>query len=387
MINRTIVGNCTQFFDDFVESSKYISEEQLLTRLFLYGYDEENVEDTLDEIRGRRLLFNRELRHLDKAASTFIDSFGTNYNSCFRDAADFFFYVRKLLKKQLRVFENLRLPDRCSYHYCFGRSNSQKTDFDQPFLPFVEEEISKPKLRDLANEIIGFSNDIFECIGLCRKMINEEIKIRQDFPRLRWVYERTIDEICKNGQHLFSNFFVCPDSIDKISDPMTREMLETETDKWNEILAKYYHERTPAQLLIHHLIYTSFKAKYGFIPTKKEGNMWKDNIDKIKKVRILLSCLDELEPKGQKDNATGKFKLSGKWVAKVMHWAINGYGIEMKDFVDYLNEEYKGSYQKIEYATIVAAYSGMKKDEKEACIIEIENFLSRKSQADKQKIA
>ena len=198
MINRTIVGNCTQFFDDFVESSKYISEEQLLTRLFLYGYDEENVEDTLDEIRGRRLLFNRELRHLDKAASTFIDSFGTNYNSCFRDAADFFFYVRKLLKKQLRVFENLRLPDRCSYHYCFGRSNSQKTDFDQPFLPFVEEEISKPKLRDLANEIIGFSNDIFECIGLCRKMINEEIKIRQDFPRLRWVYERTIDVILQN---------------------------------------------------------------------------------------------------------------------------------------------------------------------------------------------
>lgn len=387
MIKRTIVGNCVRFFDDFVESSKYISEEQLLTRLFLYGYDEENVDDTLDEIRGRRVLLNRELRHLEKAASTFIDSYGTNYNSCFRDAADFFFYVRRLLKNQLRVFESLRFPDRRSYHYCFGRSNSQKTDFAQPFLPFVEEEISKPKLRELANEIIGFSNDIFECIGLCRKMMNEEMKIRQDFPRLRRVYEKTIAEICENGKHLFSNLIICPDSIDKIDDPMTREMLQSETDKWNEILAKYYHQMTPAQLLIHHFLLKAFQAKFGAVPTERERSIWGDDVDRVKKVRTMIACFDELQPMGNKDKETGNYKLKGIWVAKLMHWALRGTDANKNDFIDYFNETYKGIYQKIEYATVVAAYSGMKKEEKDACVIEFENFLSRKAQAEKQKIA
>ena len=101
----------------------------------------------------------------------------------------------------------------------------------------------------------------------------------------------------------------------------------------------------------------------------------------------MISCFDELKPKGQKDKATEKFKLNGKWLAKLMHWAINGYGIEMKDFVDFFNGEYKGIYQKIEYATVVAAYSGMKKEEKDTCVIEFENFLNRKAQEERQKIA
>ena len=385
MLDRTIVSNCAQFLDEIVCTAKYIGEEQLLTRLFLYGYDEENVDDALDEIHSRRVLLNRELRHLNKVASTFIESYGTNYNSCFRDSADFFFYIRRLLRKQLRVFENLRHPDRRSYLYCFGRSNSLKTDFDQPFLPFVDEEISKPKLRELANEIIGFSNDIFECISLCRKMMNEEMKIRQDFPRLRWVYEKTIAEICKNGQHLLSNFIVCPDSIDKIDDPMTREMLQTETDKWNEILAKYYHDRTPAQLLIHHMLLTAFQAKFGLEPTEQEKNVWGNDVNRVKKVQTMISCFDELNPKGHKDKDTGKYKLKGSWVAKLMHWAIRGTNADKKLFMDYFNETYNGVYQKIEYATVMAA--NLSQREKDECVIEFENFLNRKAQEEKQKIA
>lgn len=384
MIRRTIVGNCTQFFDDFVESSKYISKEQLLTRLFLYGYDEENVDDILDEIRGRRLFLNRELRHLNKVASSFIESYGTPYNSCFRDAADFFFYVRRMLKDQLRVFDHLRRPDRSSCHYCFGRPNSLKTDFKQPFLPFIEEEISKPKLRELANEIIGFSNDIFECIALCRKMMNEEMKIRQDFPRLRRVYEKTIAEICKNGQHLFSNFIVCPDSIDKIDDPMTREMLQNETDLW-KILAKHYHQKTPAELLIHHLMLTAFKAKFESVSTEQERKIWGDDFERIKKVRLMISCFDDLTPKGHKDKDTGNYKLKGSWVAKLMHWALRGTNANKNEFIDYFNTTYKGIYLKLEYASVMAI--NLSKKEKDDCVIEFENFLQRKSQAEQQKIA
>lgn len=385
MIDRTIVENYNGFFNESIEFSKYINEKQLLTKLFLYGYDEENVDDCLDEIRSKRMLFNRELRHLYKMASVFIDSYGTNSNNCFRHAADFCFYVRRLLIKELKVFDKLRLGDRRSNHYCFGRLNSLLTNHGQPFLPFIEAEIVKPKLLELANEIVGFSNCIFECIALCRKMMNEEIKIRKDYPRLQWVYERTIAEIFNNGKCLFSNFFVCPDSIEQIEDEMTREMLQTETEKWNIILAKYYHERTPAQLLIHHLILEAFLKKYGFIISDLENKIWGDDRDKIRKIRMMIACFDELEPKGQRDNNRGGIKLSGKWIAKLMHWALMGIDADKKIFVDYFNEKYIGKYQKIGYASIMAV--NLSKEEREQCIIEFENFLNRKAEEEKQKTA
>ena len=363
MIN-TIVGNCLNFFEDFVELSKFVSKEQLLTRLFLYGYDEENVDDCLDEIRSKRMLLNRELRHLNKMASTFIDSYGTNSNNCFRDAADFFFYIRRLLIKQLKEFDKLRLENRRSYHYCFGRSNSLKTDFNQPFLPFVEEEICKPKLRELANEIIGFSNDVFDCISLCRNMMKEEMKIRKDYPRLRWVYERTIAEICENGKHLFSNFIVCPESIDEIEDSMTREMLLAETDNWNEILSKYYHQRTPTQLLIHQLLLNAFKAKYTFIPSQLEKLLWGDKWEMIMKARLAIKYFDEMTPKGSFHNKVGKHRLKGKSLAMLM----NCCGITDEDqkkgaFMKYFNDTYRGEYLQIGNNAVYNAFNSWDESE------------------------
>ena len=166
---------------------------------------------------------------------------------------------------------------------------------------------------------------------------------------------------------------------------MTREMLQTETEKWNIILAKYYHERTPAQLLIHHLILEAFMKKYGFIISDLENKIWGDDRDKIRKIRMMIACFDELDPKGLRDKKTGEVKLNGKWIAKVMIWAIGEKAKNKKLFVEYFNEEYKGKYKKLEYASIMAV--NLSKEEREQCIIEFENFLNRKAEEEKQKTA
>ena len=209
--------------------------------------------------------------------------------------------------------------------------------------------------------------------------------IRKDYPRLRWIYDNTISELKLKSPRFIGNIIQCPDSLDKVEDPMTREMLQTETEKWNEILAKYFHKRTPTELLLHHLLFTTYKEKYGFIPTPMEKKLLGEDVDKIKKIRTIIKYLDEMEPKGLRDKKTGEVKLNGKWIAKVMIWAIGEKAKNKKLFVEYFNEEYKGKYKKLEYASIMAV--NLSKEEREQCIIEFENFLNRKTEEEKQKTA
>jgi hypothetical protein len=299
------------------------------------------------------------------------------------------------MKKQLKLFKVFCATNRRKPPVVDGKPVSlsalEHSDLGAPhtqkLLPFSEEDLIPPKLKDLANLIIKFNNEVVQCVLLCIQIMRDEMMIRKDYPRVRKIYDKTISELMGKTSPLMKSMLQCPNSIDDIKDPMTREMLQSETDKWNEILARYFHKRTPIELIMHHWVFTSFKDKYGFIPTPEEKKMWKEDIAHIQKVRKMIACFDELKPKGQMDKTRGNTKLGGKWVAKLMHWAIRGYDINKKDFVEYFNETYKGKYQKIDYGAVMAAYSGLDGNERHNCIIEFENFLNDKKAVEIKKTA
>ena len=395
MIYDTIIKEDFGFFKILIKISTRINEEQIFSRVFQDGYNEQDVEDLYDEILATYSIFNKEKRELNRKATTYNQQYATENNGCFHDVAGYCFLIRRTLKKQLGLFKvfcatNRRKPPvvdgktvslSALEHSDLGASHTQK------LLPFSEEDLIPPKLKDLANLIIKFNNEVVQCVLLCIQIMKDEMMIRKDYPRVRKIYDKTISELMDKISPLMKSMLQCPNSIDDVKDPMTREMLQSETDKWNEILAKYFHKRTPIELMMHHWVFTSFKEKYGFIPTPEEKEMWNVDIAHIQKVRNMIANFDEHKPGGQKDKTTGNTKLSGKWVAKLMHWAIRGYDIEKKDFVDYFNEEYKGVFQKIEYATVMAAYSTLKKDEMHDSVIEFENFLNKKQEEERKKTA
>lgn len=395
MIYDTIIKEDLGFFKIFIKISTRINEEQIFSRVFQDGYNEQDVEDLYDEILATYSLFNKERRELNRRATTYNQQYATENNGCFHNVAGYCFLIRRTMKKQLKLFKvfcvtNRRKPPvvdgktislSALEHSDLGASHTQK------LLPFSEEELIPPKLKDLANLIIKFNNEVVDCVLLCIQIMRDEMIIRKDYPRVRKIYDKTISELMGKTSPLMKSMLQCPSSIDDVKDPMTREMLQSETDKWNEILAKYFHKRTPFELMIHHCIFTSLKEKYGFIPTPKEKAMWKEDIVHIQKVRKMIACFDRMKPKGQMDKTTANVKLGGKWVAKLMHWAIRGYNIDKKDFVEYFNETYQGKLQKIEYATVMAAYSVLKADEKDSCIIEFENCLNKEIEEERKKIA
>lgn len=393
MIYDTIVKGNDSFFKAFIKVSSRINEEQIFSRAFQNGFNEQDVEDLYDDILSIYSTFNKEKRNLTRSATTYNQQYATDCNGCYSDVAGYCFLIRRTMKKQLNLFKKFCATNKRKPPVVDGKSVSlsalEHSDmgamYTQKLIPFTEDDMIPVKLKELANLIIKFNNEVVDCVLLCIKIMKDEMMIRKDYPRLRWIYDNTISELKLKSPRFIGNIIQCPDSLDKVEDPMTREMLQTETEKWNEILAKYFHKRTPTELLLHHLLFTTYKEKYAFIPTPMEKKLLGEDVNKIKKIRTIIKYLDELDPKGLRDKKTGEVKLNGKWIAKVMIWAIGEKAKNKKLFVEYFNEEYKGKYKKLEYASIMAV--NLSKEEREQCIIEFENFLNRKTEEEKQKTA
>ena len=392
MIFNTITEKNESFFQGFAKLGNSINDEQLLSRIYLIGYNAEDVDDMQDELRSLLAQFRSVNRHMQKEAATFLDRYGTDDNDCYANAGKHLFGIHRLLKQELKVFNlycvnnQIKRPFREGLSLWDMRRLDFRSEFEQQLLPFVAEGISSSNLKNLTDLINSLCWLFIDCILLCIKMLQGEMKIRKDYPRIRDIYDKTMRQIACKVTAMMGNCIKCPDSIEDIEDSMTRDLLQAKNDSWNEILAKYYHKRTPEELLFHYLMFTAFKSKLGsFSP--REMKLWNNDADKIKKVKLMISYFDELEPKGQKDKSTGNIKLSGEWMAKLTEWAIRGYNIDKKDFVDYFNNEYKGKYQRIGYASVMAAYNILMKKDGMDYIIKFENFLNEKKKEEKKKIA
>lgn len=376
-----------------MEIAGRIEEEQIFSRIFIKGYNEKNVLNFLDEVTSAYARFRKEKRELDEKASDYNILYATDCNGCFSKAEEYIELIKEGMKSEMKIFKRFCATNKKKFPYIGGEivelsaldHSDLGASYVQKLLPFSEQELTThPKLRELSNEIIRFTNEMSECIHLCMRTMEDEVKIRKDYPRVRSIYDRTINLFMATRMS-FIDLLPCPDSIEELKYPLTREMLSIpETEKWNEILAKHYHKMNPDELVIHYIQLTKYKEKHAIIPTSIEQKLWGNDLAKIERVRLAIQYFDELNPKGNQDKETGNFKLKGSSVAKLMHWALRGTDAKMNDFVGYFNETYKGKYQKIEYATVWTAYSGLKANEKDKCVFEFENFLNQKGKTVKK---
>lgn len=381
----TAVGKDYSFLQEMQEHASYINKDQILTHFFLNKYNEKDVVSFATHIRGLKERFLVEKFEIIEFARTYNSGYATDNNECFS-------VVKGILKRMMCTFRGAMgiFKMMCSKkkHNKYDGSGklmklSVHTHSDlgarctQLVIPFVEEEAVPTVLRELCILLMDFFIEIIDVIGICNEVISEELKILKDYPRLKVIFDDSIAEM-ENMMDDAINMISCPNSIEKVDDPMTRELLQTEQEKWNEILPKYYHKRTKKQFIKHILLYNAYKNNNAIIPTEAEKSLFGDDLHKIERVRFVVQYFDELNPKGRKDKNTGNYKLNGKSVAELMYWAMRGSDANKKDFVGYFNETYKGVYQIIEYATIWSAYSGLNSSDRDNCVIEIENFINRK---------
>lgn len=381
----TAVGGDYSFLNEMEERASSINFNQILSNIFLNRYNETELRRLYVHIRSYKERFFVEKYELVSFASTFNREFATDNNECFSVVEKLLRRIKQTMRGTMQIFKSFCKKKRHNKFDGAGRPiklsvlthSDLGARYTQLVIPFTEEEAVPELLLDFCNLLMEYFVDIADVIGICKEVRDEELMILNDYPRLKQIYDDTIAEM----EHVLGNsmeYITCPGSIDEIDDSMTRELLETEPSEWTNVLPKYYHKRTKQQLAKHLMLFLRYKRKHNFIPTSIELKLWGNDLAKIERVRLAIQYFDELNPKGYQDKGTGNFKLKGSSVAKLMHWALIGTDADKKEFVAYFNETYKGKYQKIEYATVMSAYSGINGNEKEKCAVEIENFLNRK---------
>lgn len=387
----TAVGGDYSFLNEMQERASSITYDQILSNIFLNRYNETELRRLYVHLRSYKERFFVEKYELVNFASTFNREFATDNNECFSVVEKLLRQIKQTMRGTMQIFKAFCKKKRHNKFDGAGRPiklsvlthSDLGARYTQLVIPFTEEEAVPKLLWDFCNLLMEYFVDIVDVIGICKAVRDEELMILNDYPRLKKIYDDTIAEM----EHVLGNsmeYITCPDSIDEIDDSMTRELLETEPSEWKNVLPKYYHKRTKQQLAKHLMLFLRYKRKHNFIPTSIEQKLWGNDLAKIERVRLAIQYFDELNPKGNQDKETGNFKLKGSSVAKLMHWALRGTDAKMNDFVGYFNETYKGKYQKIEYATVWTAYSGLKANEKDKCVFEIENFLNKKGKTVKK---
>lgn len=366
----TAVQKDYSFLEEMKSHALRVNEQQIFSHIFSGRYKEEDIIEFLEDVKSIRERFKKERRHISKFAESYNSSFATDNNECFSVVFQFCTLLKETLKNSMAIFKE----------FCKRKSHNQihkdgkivklyvhthselGARYTQLLIPFEDDESIPPLLRRLSNLLMEFFAEIVDVIGICKEVMIEETMILRDYPRLKKIYDDTIEELKSFG----NTMLYCPDSIDKIEDPMTREMLQTETDKWNEILFKYFHKKTRGEFVDHLLLYNAFKAKFKNKPTDLEKKIWGNNWGIISKVRLAIKYFDEMNPKGSINNKAGKYRLKGKVVAMLMRWC----GITDKHrnkgiFMKYFNETYKGEYLPIKDTAVYEAYGATDDDYEE----------------------
>jgi hypothetical protein len=168
MIYDTVIKEDFGFFKILIKISTRINEEQIFSRVFQDGYNEQDVEDLYDEILATYSIFNKEKRDLNRKATTYNQQYATENNGCFHDVAGYCFLIRRTMKKQLKLFKVFCATNRRKPPVVDGKPVSlsalEHSDLGAPhtqkLLPFSEEDLIPPKLKDLANLIIKFNNEV-----------------------------------------------------------------------------------------------------------------------------------------------------------------------------------------------------------------------------------
>lgn len=379
----TVVQKDYSFLNEMKAHALRINEQQIFSHIFMGRYKEEDIIEFLEDLKSIKERFQKERRHIAQFSGNYNSSFATDNNECFSVVLEFCNLLKETLKSSMVIFREFCKKKTHKRIYKDGKQvklsvlthSDLGARYTQTLIPFEDDALIPPLLRKLSNLLMAFFAEIVDVIGICKEVLREEMMILQDYPRLKKIYDNTIDELEAFG----CTVICCPDSIDKIKDPMTREMLQTETDKWNEILSKYYHKRTRGEFVEHLLIYNAFKAKYKNVPTEIERNIWGNDWGIIAKVRIALKYFDEMDPKGSINNKVGKHRLKGKSVAMLMKWC----GITDEDrrkgaFMKYFNDKYKGEYLPIGDNAVYEAFNSWEGDDYPKFVKQLDKLVEEK---------
>lgn len=350
MLYSTVVEKNEQGLMMIIEAAEKFEKGKYLDAVYNCNLDKEDVLGITDYVREYRAKLSREHLALAKFSLTFNKQYATNNNGCFDAAERLFNRIRSTISGSKRIYKQFcrtirkRMPETMPLRpSVFKRSELVNNYHNGQLFGFETYEECVARLYE---ELEGFFRDLVSSLALCRMIINEEKIIRNTPERCMGIYRKCYDQTVLN-----STFMVRTFKENKVmpKDEMAERKKCARSEE--EFVCSNFHTCDTSQFQSHVVASELIKGQSNGLTDAEIRIFGSDNIDLVKKVRLVIQHFDELEEEGVKGKHKGKHY--GPCVASFMLWCKIGMNDQkVKSFVAYFNDTYKGVYPPVKENTV-----------------------------------
>lgn len=342
----TIVEKSEEALNLIIEKAMEFDQERVIDGLQVRHYSVDDVlmlTSLVEEYHGK---LRKEIVALVKFSQNFNSQYATDNNKCFDTASRLFNRLRSSIAGTKKLYKKfcplLRRKGPC----CNGQeqrpsvfTHSMLNVHQTLLFGFEGYDACAEELYHTMEEFFG---DLVVGLKLCRDVMQQEREIRGDYPRLLGIYESCCERVVNESRGLIQTL---EQYRDLTMDDVT--LRKSAARSMQQFVCDGFHTYDKSQFQMHAVMDAISKGRRNGL-TEVESVLWNNNREFVTKVRLVISRLDDLEPRGMKDRTTGRYKLSAKVVAMLMKWCgITGSGKEQQFVEEYFNKNYKGKYQTI----------------------------------------
>ena len=355
MLYSTIVQRDETGFNQIYEAAREFEEENVLEALLTCKFDMKKVDQTLNLVRMYQNRLNIESMDLVEFSENFIEQYATDHNECFRVAEKLIRRIGTTITGSMKIFRKFcprvhrKLDSRGNIVPVLDYS---RLTFRHYHGQFFGVEVYNKAVQTLLHELTSFFYHLVATLKVCKDMIHKEEEVRGDFKQLKYIYEKSCDEMLSSVRDVFDTF----GQVKLISDEELAERRRN-ARPLKERLAKDYHAHDKQWMKREAYIYQATSGRqYGL--DEKASVLWKNNPEWGRLVCNTIPKLDSLNipyKHSKKAEAMGK---KGTFDAREMVYLIKWSGVSRmspdgkevldetneRQFYLYLQEQYTGDF-------------------------------------------
>ena len=355
MLYSTIVQRDETGFNQIYDAAREFEEENVLEALLTCKFDMKKVDQTLNLVRIYQNRLNIESMDLVEFSENFIEQYATDHNECFRVAEKLIRRIGTTITGSMKIFRKFcprvhrKLDSKGNIVPVLDYS---RLTFRHYHGQFFGAEVYNKAVQTLLHELTSFFYHLVATLKVCKDMIHKEEEVRGDFKQLKYIYEKSCDEMLSSVRDVFDTF----GQVKLISDEELAERRRN-ARPLKERLAKDYHAHDKQWMKREAYIYQATSGRqYGL--DEKAPVLWKNNPEWGRLVCNTIPKLDSLNipyKHSKKAEAMGK---KGTFDAREMVYLIKWSGVSRmspdgkevldeaneRQFYLYLQEQYTGDF-------------------------------------------
>ena len=333
---------------NIIDIAKDFREEKAAKRLMfaltMKHMDTDEVEGLCSYISQARQKMESELKRVKKYGETFVEEYATDHNNYYNEVSWMLRHVRSHTSPLKRLFRKFCYRTHPNSRDMIANNIPSRSVFDESWLG-TKEYVSDmydlstfpSVVEGLFNELTKFFHDEEECLQLCKNILEEEERTKKDPDKCHYLldrYKKKSNKKLKNLIMLFSDDMI---NMLKTICPVYQQFHQYASE--NAFAQGEYHKHNTADMDHFCLIATLEKTDI----TKQEKLLWGDDVERVKKTRLVIERFDTLLPSDFKPKQMGFYQyVFCQWAQPNNIKAVNQYFIE----------QYAGIYPTRKYAAV-----------------------------------